>query len=367
MGSSNSIPAEVLENAPQTLASQAEKADWGTVPEDFPADERDPSELVLQAWAFCKAKPSPEQMYRSDVDERKRRQSLQWRKRTSFIELDCGEDSFFVANSYKVIGVADGVGGWRQEGVDASLFSNSLMENAKHFAETHRKELDPEVILTQAYNKTVQDGKVKAGSSTACIATLRETVDGRHVLDVANLGDSGALVIRNREQIFRAHEKVHGFNAPFQLAVLPKHLIGRAFSDKPSDALREGTFVEEGDVVVLGTDGYFDNRFNSEIAADAGWVGRTKESVVSKIPLVGFWLSGYLDDDKVEYIDPYRVAQRLVGDAYKVSVKKDGNSPWASMLRQYGDDKAEGGKPDDITVVLARVGTREALTNNAVW
>lgn len=341
--------------------------DWGEAPDDVPEDERDPTELVLQSWAFCKAKPSPAQAYRSDVEERKRRQSLKWRKRASFIELDCGEDSFFVANNYKVIGVADGVGGWREEGVDASLFSNALMENAKLFAETHRKVLDPEVILANAYSKTVKDGKVKAGSSTACIASLRKTVDGRHVLDVANLGDSGVMVVRDREQLFRVHEKVHGFNAPFQLAVLPKHMMGRAFTDKPADSVREAVFVEEGDVVVMGTDGLFDNRFNSELAADAGWIGRPQESVVAKIPLIGFWLRGFLDDEKVEYIDPYRVTQRIVSDAYKTSLKKDGNSPWASMLRQYGDDKAEGGKTDDITVLLSRVSTREALSNNAVW
>ncbi|KAG5502943.1 hypothetical protein JKF63_04716 [Porcisia hertigi] len=370
MGARHSVP--VLPDgqpSPQALA-QAKPSDvnsWGTPPAEAPADEKDPTELVLQSWAFCKAKPTPQKMYRSDVDERKRRQSVSWRKRTSFIELDCGEDSFFVANNYKVIGVADGVGGWRSEGVDPSLFANALMENAKLFSETHRDEGDPEKILDAAYTKVVKDGVVKVGSSTACVATLRKENDGSHTLDVANLGDSGVMVVRNRKLHFRVHEKVHGFNAPFQLAVLPKSMIGRAFSDRVQDCVRESVPVQEGDVIVMGTDGLFDNRFTSELAADAGWIGKVEESPIAKIPIVGFFLSGILADDKIEYVDPYRVAQRIVSDTYKTSVNPETNSPWASMLRQFGERNAKGGKPDDITVLLSRVSTREELNNNTSW
>ncbi|EPY42099.1 protein phosphatase 2C [Angomonas deanei] len=341
--------------------------DWGLPPEDVPPGERDPNELILQSWAYCRAKPSPTQMYRSDVEERQRRKELAWRKRSSFIELDCGDDSFFIANNYKVIGVSDGIGGWSDYGVNSSLFSNTLMENAKLFAETHREERDPEVILQAAYDKVKRDKKVKAGSATACVATLRKNEEGKHILDVANLGDSGAMVIRNRQQLYRVHEKVHDFNAPFQLSVLPKALQGKAFSDRVQDSIRESTEVQEGDVVVLGTDGFFDNRFNSQIAADAGWIGKTEGSAVEKIPIIGFFLSGFFSDDRVEYVDPYRVAQRLVADSYKMSLEKEAQTPWSNMLRQYGVKDAMGGKVDDITVVLSRVSTRESMSDSSVW
>lgn len=370
MGARQSVPLlPDGQPSPQAVAqaTASDVASWGTPPEEAPADEKDPTEVVLQSWAFCKAKPTPQKMYRSDVEERKRRQSVGWRKRASFIELDCGEDSFFVANNYKVIGVADGVGGWRNEGVDPSLFANALMENAKLFAETHRSELDPEKILDAAYTKVVKDGVVKVGSSTACIAALRTDANGGHALDVANIGDSGVMVVRNRDLHFRVHEKVHGFNAPFQLAVLPSKMVGRAFSDRVQDCVRESVPVQVGDVVVMGTDGLFDNRFNSQLAADAGWIGKVEENPISKIPFVGFFLSGMLADEKVEYVDPYRVAQRIVSDAYKTSVNPEANSPWASMLRQYGQTDAKGGKPDDITVLLSRVSTREELSNNTSW
>ncbi|KAH9599577.1 PPM-type phosphatase domain [Trypanosoma melophagium] len=377
---------------------------WGVPPEEVPEDEKNAEELVLQTWAFCKAKPTPAANYRSDVEERKRRQSVAWRKRASFIELDCGEDSFFVSNTYKVIGVADGVGGWRDEGVDPSLFANSLMENAKLFSETHRTELNPEVILQSAFDKVVNDGRVKAGSSTACVVTLRSDITPNNnsnsdsnnnsssnnssnkssssissnsniiinpkdeaLLDVANVGDSGVLVVRDRQVLHRVHEKVHGFNAPFQLALLPPRLRGRAFADTVEDATRETIPVRKGDVVITATDGLFDNRFNTTLASDAGWIGSVSGSAIERIPLVGFFLSAFFADEKVAYIDPQRVAQRIVQDAYKVSIDPEAHTPWASMLRKFGAKDAKGGKADDITVVLSRVTTREELNASNLW
>lgn len=346
---------------------ESREESWGEPPTQVPADEKDPLELVIQSWAFCKAKPSPIKHYKSDAEEKARRDGLKWRKRSSFIELDCGEDSFFVSNTYKAIGVADGVGGWRDLGVDPAHFSNSLMENAKLYSETHRKDLNPESILQHAYDKIKRDKFVKAGSSTATVATLVKEGD-KHFLDVANIGDSGCLVIRNRQILHRVHELVHGFNAPFQLAILPPHMT-RAFSDNVSDAVRERVEVQKGDVIVMGTDGLFDNRFNSHIAADAGWCGKTEESIISKIPVLGNLLSVFFAkyDQEVDYIDPYRVATRLVQDAYKTSLSKEENSPWSSLLRQAGVQDAKGGKVDDITVVLGRIATREEVNLSAQW
>lgn len=342
--------------------------DWGLPPDAIPDAEKDPNEMVLQSWAFCKAKPSPVKHYRSDTEEKERRMSLLWRKRSSFIELDCGEDSFFVANTYKTIGVADGVGGWRDEGVDPSQFSNSLMEMAKLYTETHRQVFDPEKIMASAFDKIVAEKRVKAGSSTCCIASLVQE-GNKHFLDVANLGDSGLLVVRNREILHRVHEKVHGFNSPFQLAVLPPHLQGKAFADRVLDSIRERVEVQQGDVIVMGTDGLFDNRFNTQIAADAGWIGTVADSILEKIPFFGFVLAAAFasSDQKIEYIDPHRVAQRVVADAYKSAISQESDTPWAMMLKEWGVKDAKGGKVDDITMVLARVSTREELAQGIVW
>ena len=347
----------------------AKQFDWGMPPHNPPEDEQDIGELVLQTWAQCKAKPNPKGMYRSDAEERQRRESLLWRKRSSFIELDCGEDSFFVSNTYKTIGVADGVGGWRDEGIDASEFSNTLMQYAKLFSETHRKVLDPETIVQHAYDRMKAEKAVKAGGSTVCVASLRQDAATRkYHLDVMNLGDSGCLVMRNRKMIFRAHEKVHGFNSPFQLSILPTHLQGKAYCDTVGDAVRESVQVQEGDVVILGTDGLFDNRFNSVLCEDAGWVGRVDESMFDNVPIIGPFLKQAMGANyKIEYVDPYRVTQRQVAEAFKVSISKDADSPWSNMLHEFGIPDAKGGKVDDITCMIAKVTSREELRRVSMW
>ena len=48
-----------------------------------------------------------------------------------------GDDAWFIAskNSTDVLGVADGVGGWRDIGVDPSKFSSYLMRTCKRIVE----------------------------------------------------------------------------------------------------------------------------------------------------------------------------------------------------------------------------------------
>jgi protein phosphatase PTC7 len=365
MGNSSSKTGDSAANPPKTTASKS--FDWGKVPDGPPAAEKDPRELVLQSWASCKSKPNEAKLFRSDTEEKARREGLGWRKRTSFIELDCGDDSFFVSNTSKAVAVADGVGGWKDEGVDPSVFPNELMRNAKLYSETHRDELDPEVIMNNAFAKTENDNIVAAGSSTVCIATLSTDVSGTF-LDVANLGDSGCIVIREQEIIHRVHEKVHGFNAPFQLSLLPKRYLGRCFADKMDDSIRERIEVREGDVIVLGSDGLFDNKFCSAIGTDAGWLGNHKRDPYEAIPLVGPILKMAMGKDvKVEYTDPYRVVQRLVAESYKVSLNKEAVTPWSQALASFGVAEHQGGKVDDITVLVSRVATRDVATRMTMW
>ena len=64
--------------------------------------------------------------------------------------LHCGEDSFFFAPD--TIGVADGVGGWTEYGVDPSKISNQLMKNC--LEETfNQKAKSPKKLLITSYNR----------------------------------------------------------------------------------------------------------------------------------------------------------------------------------------------------------------------
>ena len=90
-----------------------------------------------------------------------------------------GQDAFFVGrvgNSRNVaFGVADGVGGWADQGIDSANFSHGLcLAMAKAAGEIHspeKKDLSPQAILNNAYQEIVREGEIQGGGSTACVAT----------------------------------------------------------------------------------------------------------------------------------------------------------------------------------------------------
>ncbi|KAL0432435.1 UNVERIFIED_CONTAM: putative protein phosphatase 2C 55 [Sesamum latifolium] len=137
-----------------------------------------------------------------------------------------GEDAHFICTDEQAIGVADGVGGWADLGVDAGQ------------------------VLEKAYTST----KAK-GSSTACIIAL--TDQGLHAI---NLGDSGFMVVRDGCTVFRSPVQQHDFNFTYQLE------SGNA-GDLPSSGQVFTIPVAPGDVVIAGTDGLFDNLYNNDITA----------------------------------------------------------------------------------------------------
>lgn len=94
-----------------------------------------------------------------------------------------GQDAFFVSNTgpsgsnggrRKVaFGVADGVGGWSQSGIDSADFSHGLCKQMVHVANdvlTLDTGNEPEDLLEQAYNELVSGESIEGGGSTACVA-----------------------------------------------------------------------------------------------------------------------------------------------------------------------------------------------------
>ncbi|EXC07293.1 putative protein phosphatase 2C 55 [Morus notabilis] len=83
-----------------------------------------------------------------------------------------GEDAHFICVDEQALGVADGVGGWADHGVDAGLYSRELMSNSVTAVQEEPKgSIDPARVLEKAHSIT----KAK-GSSTACIIALNEHV-----------------------------------------------------------------------------------------------------------------------------------------------------------------------------------------------
>lgn len=75
----------------------------------------------------------------------------------------------------------------------------------------------------------------------------------------ANIGDSGFMVVRGGHVVHRSEEQQHYFNTPYQLSVPPPTHSGQVLSDSPDSADTSDFAVENGDVILLATDGVFDN------------------------------------------------------------------------------------------------------------
>lgn len=88
-------------------------------------------------------------------------------------EATGGEDGHFICVDEQAIGVADGVGGWADHGVDAGLYAKELMSNSMSaIKDEPQGTIDPSRVLEKAYTCT----KAR-GSSTACIVALKEQVN----------------------------------------------------------------------------------------------------------------------------------------------------------------------------------------------
>ncbi|CUF60925.1 Hypothetical protein, putative [Bodo saltans] len=239
----------------------------------------------------------------------------------------CGEDSFFILDDLRTFGVADGVGGWSRHGVNPKDFSESLMvETKKQIATKQRAAInstgsaaDLETAVTAAHAATMK--KVAAGSSTVCVASLDKNT---HELHVANLGDSGLVVVREGHVVFTAKESTHGWNFPKQIGVNR----GAIHGDSIHDGTHEVVKVFKGDHLVTGSDGMLDNLEPRQIARIV------KDTLAKKGPLADGALVA-------------KSAARNVLVAVCQSALNESEGKW--------DQGGVGGKPDDITVLVTRV------------
>jgi len=231
-----------------------------------------------------------------------------------------GEDACFVLKQSGAFGVFDGVGGWAEEGVDPAEYSEKFAE--KSAQSILRGTQDPVEVLRDAHEETQV-----VGSCTACIAMLK---DG-NVLDVANLGDAGALVARQGSVVYKTVPQQHDFNLPYQLGWVKVYPEG----DRPEAADRSETRMEPGDALVLGSDGLWDNVPHEEVAKLCAQYSGDAEECAEAIATLAF---GYSCDP--EYDSPFTQQARKAAE----------NRP------EWGDRRSIiGGKMDDIAVVVAFV------------
>jgi len=177
-------------------------------------------------------------------------------------------------------------------------------------------------ILNSAYEAS----QSVIGSCTATLVSFYIGTNEQIELRGLNLGDSGFLLLRQLEgklgKILKTKEQQHKFNMPFQL--------GSYSDDRPEhgDVYRED--LEKGDIIIVGTDGLWDNLFEEDIIHIIASFQSTTSS--------------------------QQMAKSIANAALTASENPTRLSPFMSNARkEFKNNEYNGGKEDDITVLVAKV------------
>jgi len=143
---------------------------------------------------------------------------------------------------------------------------------------------------------------------------------------------------------YLSQQQLRSFNLPYQLGFSDLPDTPRSF-ESPSDADTASIPIMIGDLIIMATDGLFDNLDLDEIVQEvSAWEHDTHNNARSTS-------SSSNDNDSLQTL-----AIRLVRKARVLSLDKQRDSPFA-ILAKENDIMWGGGMPDDTTVVVARVVT----------
>ncbi|KPI87675.1 hypothetical protein ABL78_3213 [Leptomonas seymouri] len=181
------------------------------------------------------------------------------------------------------------------------------------------------------------------------------------LLDIAYVGDCTVMIIRGGRVVYMTEEQSHSLDYPFQL--------GTGSADTPKDGVRRLIPVEKGDVIVMGSDGIFDNLYPENIAAalwpplelvyrQHGYIqlpgdepGKSEAMLLEHVRNRN--LRALLVDDIMTALKVGSDA--VIRDATAVAIDVHCDSPYATKCIEQGA-LYEGGKPDDMTLLASVVG-----------
>ena len=250
-------------------------------------------------------------------------------------DVNLSEDAHFVKriNNITHVGVFDGVGSWRKLGVDPRLYPRALSEACEASIDD-RPSLRPDEILERAWRHVTKEEI--PGSSTALLLSV-----SRSRLAYCSLGDCGVVVLRKpdvagtaahtgisatRAPLLVAAQQLRDFNLPYQLGWTNEG--GTKPFEAPSNANVGTVPVFADDIIVMATDGLFDNVALETVAEVC---------------------------DQWEHSDKSgSLAERLCDEARRRSLDDAVDSPFA-LLAKENDVMWGGGMPDDVTVVCLEV------------
>ncbi|KAJ9194516.1 hypothetical protein DTO164E3_4156 [Paecilomyces variotii] len=301
---------------------------------------------------------------------------------------ESGEDAFFVSkvgqtsSGVVAFGVADGVGGWTESRVDPADFSHGLCSYMAQTAlgwDMEADTLHAKNLLQKGYDLLVEDPSIQAGGSTASVGVAQ--TDGR--VELANLGDSGSVLLRLAAVHHYSKPQTHAFNTPYQLSIIPPRMRlqasifgGNYLEDLPRDASVTNINMQHGDILVLATDGVFDNLSNQDLlkivttrmVLTGAWTGAANAGIAISEHLDALTRPGGLtlppsgeSSEKERQKVPRNsrhtlqslLALSIAGEAKVASLDYRRDGPFAKEAQRYAPaDWYRGGKVDDICALV---------------
>jgi len=264
-----------------------------------------------------------------------------------------------------LLGVADGVSQLEEFGMDASELPNELLKTCEELAmaqlipdrpvspqDAYR---GPVALLKEAYEETES-----LGSTTVLLAVLDNStrIHGKlhPMVAVLTIGDCELLMLRRLhgrqsplQAVFHTEmQRIDGHvQTPLQLARVDDRVDPEFDEELALEVIERGSAVHcvsayEGDIIVLGSDGVFDNLFldevvdicNEAMAPKGGNFVPTQPAILSKI------------------------AKRIVEESHAKSQAVGGHLPDTPIGR--------GGKMDDTSVVVGEV-VEWTQAHSEVW
>lgn len=265
------------------------------------------------------------------------------------------KDADATLTSPMLLGVCDGVSQLEEFNMDPSLLPNELLRTCEELA---MMQLMPDMpvspqdayrgpisLLKEAYEETES-----FGSTTVLLAALDNgtRIHGKlhPMIAVLSIGDCELLMLRRTngrqselEAVFHTEMQRIDYNVqtPLQLARVDGRIDEDFDESIALEVIEKGSAVHcvsayEGDILVLGSDGVFDNLFLDEIVEICNEILRPSKTP-DFLPMPPSMLS--------------QVAQRIVKDSHAKSDAKGG---------QFLDTPiGKGGKVDDTSVVVAEI------------
>ena len=235
------------------------------------------------------------------------------------------EDAYYTTNS--TLGVADGVSAWRSLGIDAGIYARELLNHCA-FLDPSLSPVSPSDLPHRSPLLTLptllQTAWTRTRSLGSCTVLIAHLSPPNH-LSFLSLGDSRGILVRYIDSspciVFRTTPQTHDFNVPYQLAHPPAS-PDPYIEDSVTDAVCFDTETRPGDLIIIGTDGLWDNLFDGEVLEAVRRGGNERE-----------------------------IAEELTQWAGKKAAGVE-RTPFGV---RKGGRKWLGGKPDDVTTVVARI------------